>query len=51
MKLIALDPSGNWGKEGMGTTGIAIMIDGVVQELTDIKEKIILLRLSIGWLT
>jgi hypothetical protein len=39
MKLIALDPSGNWGKEGMGVTGICIMEDGVVKELTDIKAK------------
>lgn len=39
MKLLALDPSGNHGKEGMGTTGIAIMVDGVVKELTELKAS------------
>ncbi len=37
MKLIAFDPSGNWGKEGMGTTGIAIMLNGEVWKLDTIK--------------
>ena len=39
MKLISLDPSGNWGKEGMGTTGICVMEDGVPKELTRISAK------------
>jgi hypothetical protein len=39
MKLIAFDPSGNWGKEGMGNTGICVMADGVVKELTVISAK------------
>jgi hypothetical protein len=39
MKVIALDPSGNWGREGMGTTGICIMEDGVPKELTNIKAS------------
>jgi hypothetical protein len=37
MKLLSLDPSGNWGKEGMGTTGFCIMEDGVVTKLGEIK--------------
>ena len=39
MKIIACDPSGNWGREGMGTTGICIMVDGEVKELTELKAK------------
>jgi hypothetical protein len=39
MNLIALDPSGNFGKEGNGTTGICIIYDGEVSELRDIKAK------------
>jgi hypothetical protein len=39
MKLIAFDPSGNWGKEGMGNTGICVMEDGVVKELTVLSAK------------
>ena len=39
MKIIALDPSGNYGKtEGWGTTGIAFYIDGNV-ELEEIKAS------------
>jgi hypothetical protein len=38
MKLLALDISGNF-KEGKGTTGICLMIDGKVVELNDIKAK------------
>lgn len=38
MKLIALDPSGNF-KEGKGTTGICIMEDGVPKELLAISAK------------
>jgi hypothetical protein len=38
MKLIALDPSGNF-KEGKGTTGICIMEDGVVTRLDDVDAK------------
>ena len=39
MKIIALDISGNHGKEGYGTTGIAVMEDGEVKELTSISAK------------
>lgn len=39
MKLIALDPSGNYGKEGMGTTGIAFMEDGIPVELLTVSAK------------
>jgi hypothetical protein len=38
MKLITLDISGNF-KEGKGTTGICVMLDGEVQELRDIKAS------------
>ena len=40
MKIVAVDPSGNWGdKEGWGTTGLAFYhADGVI-ELDDIKSK------------
>lgn len=36
MKLISLDPSGNFGREGAGTTGIAIMENGVITDLHSI---------------
>jgi hypothetical protein len=39
MKLLALDPSGNHGREGMGTTGICVMEDGVPVELRHISAK------------
>lgn len=39
MKLLSLDPSGNHGREGMGTTGIAIMIDGEIKELKQLSAK------------
>lgn len=39
MKLLSLDPSGNWGREGMGITGVTIMVDGEVKELTEIRAK------------
>jgi hypothetical protein len=38
MKLIALDPSGNF-KEGKGTTGICILEDGNVTRLDDVKAS------------
>jgi hypothetical protein len=39
MRVISFDPSGNWGKEGMGTTGIAILEDGEPKELLEIKAS------------
>jgi hypothetical protein len=39
MKIIAFDPSGNFGREGMGTTGITVMVDGEVKELKELKAK------------
>lgn len=41
LKVISFDPSGNHGseKEGNGTTGIAIAIDGVVTELREVKAE------------
>lgn len=38
-KTISIDPSGNHNseKEGMGTTGVAIAVDGKVMELREIK--------------
>lgn len=39
MKLIALDISGNFGREGFGVTGICVMIDGEPIELTTISAK------------
>lgn len=39
MKLLALDPSGNWGKEGMGKTGICIMENGEITRLDMIQAK------------
>jgi hypothetical protein len=38
MKHIAIDPSGNF-KEGQGTTGICISIDGEAKELKEIKAS------------
>jgi hypothetical protein len=38
VKIIALDPSGNF-KEGKGTTGICVMEDGVVTDLTVLKAS------------
>lgn len=39
MKLLALDPSGNHGKEGYGNTGVCIMVDGEVTKLDVISAK------------
>jgi hypothetical protein len=39
MKLLSFDPSGNWGKEGMGTTGFTLMEDGEIALLGEIKAK------------
>ena len=39
MKLLVLDPSGNWGKEGMGNTGVCSMEDGEAKDLTLISAK------------
>ncbi len=37
MKLLTFDPSGNHGKEGMGTTGYTISRNGEILELGEIK--------------
>jgi hypothetical protein len=39
VKHIAFDPSGNWGKEGMGTTGYCISTNGVPQVIGEIKAS------------
>lgn len=38
MKLLAIDPAGNF-REGKGTTGLCIMLDGVPFSLSDIAAK------------
>jgi hypothetical protein len=40
MKLLSFDPAGNWGKkEGMGTTGYAVFVDGELEEFGSIKAS------------
>lgn len=39
MKIIAMDISGNFGREGTGTTGICVMVDGEPIELTHISAN------------
>ena len=39
MKVLAIDPSGNYGREGMGTTGWCLMEDGEIMELGEIKAS------------
>lgn len=39
MKILCFDPSGNYGKEGMGTTGWATFLDGDLIEFGDIKAS------------
>jgi hypothetical protein len=38
-KILSLDPSGNWGREGMGTTGACIMVNGEIQSLREISAR------------
>lgn len=38
MKVLAFDPSGNYGKEGMGTSGFANSLDGYITKWGDIKS-------------
>lgn len=38
IKMMAFDPSGNW-KEGKGTTGICILVNGEPRELHELKAK------------
>lgn len=37
MRVLCFDPSGNWGKEGMGTTGWALFENGILTEFGDIS--------------
>jgi hypothetical protein len=39
MKLLCLDPAGNWGKEGFGTTGWSLFEDGELLDFGDIKAE------------
>lgn len=39
MRILSFDPSGNYGKEGMGTTGYAFMKDGIPEYLGEIKAS------------
>lgn len=39
MRLLSFDPSGNWGKEGMGTSGLCYVENGEVVRLGEIKAS------------
>lgn len=39
MKIISLDPSGNYGREGMGTTGMCYVENGEIVQLGEVKAS------------
>jgi hypothetical protein len=39
MRILALDPSGNFGREGMGTTGWCVIENGKIKFLDEIKAS------------
>ena len=39
MRILTIDPSGNHGKEGMGTTGYAVIKNGVLEQLGELKAS------------